>query len=747
MSISTEVQTSNRLIISLDGIWEVEEGNNAEDSPENFTHQASVPGLLTSAEPPFKDVGKFSSVEGQYNRQLMSYITGGRVELEIDEDAKNSEVGGVSYQERDYFWYRRSFRAPSERQHAMLSVLKAQFGSAIWVNGTKVGERDACFTAGSYDLSAAIRWDDENEIVVRVGAHPGVLPQGSVRTYDFEKQGWHPGIWDSIELHCFDGPVIRSVQVAPRLTPREIVIETIVENLDKSREDITLHHQVRDISGEELLGEFRETLHLGAAEQVIHRCTISLPDAELWSPDSPTLYLLNSTTPGDSLSTRFGVREFHFDTPTKRAYLNGKQIFLRGSGVALHRFFEDPLCDSLPWDEEWVRKLLGSGPKKMHWNMLKFTIGPVPRKWLEIADELGLMVNYEFPIWTLKPELFFGYEKKLNHDVVKQEMSDWVRENSNHPSIVWWSSSLETIAPWLGKEVIPEVRKLDLSNRAWGDSFNPPPGPDDPAEAHPYEFSSNGNDETPNFDMISLESRGAFEGPHLGSAPNGHASVIGEYGWLWLTREGNPTLLTEAVYTTLPYPTKTAEQRITTACYLLAGLTEYWRSYRHHAGILFYGYLAASRPDGYTSDYFADVERLQLHPAFEDFVGEAFKPMGVYLNFWQRELQAGTQRTIDIMLCNDEAESKEGTLRLTLEGPNDHFELGEEDFFLGGLGQHTARFTVSLPEPAGAYTLKATATAIDGSSTTSRRWLTLQDEAAQPFLATDVQLSQAFELN
>lgn len=731
--------------MSLDGLWQVEENDSREHAPTTFNHQVRVPGLLSSAEPPFADVGRFSSVEGQYNRQLISLVSGGQITLEIDEAAKTSEYGGVAYQQRDYFWYRRSFRAPEARRHASLSVLKAQFGSEIWVNGAKVGERDASFTAGSYDLSDVIRWNEENELVVRVGAHPGILPQGNALNVDFEKEFWHPGIWDSVELHCFNGPTIRSVQVAPRLTPREIVVETVVENLEQSPTEITLTHEIRSVDGYDILAEFHEILHLDPAELAVHRCTVPFPDAELWSPDSPTLYLLESTTPGDSTQTRFGVREFRFDTATKRAYLNGEPIFLRGSGVALHRFFEDPLCGSLPWTDEWVRKLLGDGPKKMHWNMLKFTIGPVPRKWLDIADELGLMINYEFPIWTLHPTMFFGFEKNHDRAVVKQEMSDWVRENSNHPSIVWWNSSLESVAPWLGKEILPEVRKLDLSSRAWGDSLNPPPGPDDPTEAHPYEFSANGIAGMPKFDMISLESRGAFEGPHLGSAPSGHASVVGEYGWLWLTREGDPTLLTHAVYPTLPFPTETAEQRIRTACYLLAGLTEYWRSYRHHTAVLFYGYLAGSRPGGYTSDYFADIERLQLHPAFEDFVGESFKPMGVYLNFWQRELQTGTERTIDVMLCNDHASIKEGDLLLTLEGQNEQIELAREEFLLGSLGQHTARFIVTLPEQFGAYTLKATATAADGSTTVSRRWVTLQAEAPGPLMVTDAQFGQAFD--
>ena len=737
--------TAKRLTISLDGTWEVGESNADDTPPTAYGHRAPVPGLLFSAEPPFPDIGRFASREFQYNNYMAGLISGGIVQVPVDEAAK-AHPAGIAYQYRDYFWYRRSFRAPSTREHAILEVLKAQFGSKVWLNGVCIGGRNSGFTAGFYDVSAAIRWEADNELVVRVGAHPGVLPEGNARNTDFEKEFWHPGIWDSVELHCFDGPAIRSVQIAPRVNPREVVVETVLENIGAASAKVPLHHRVLAADGATVLGEHRETIALAPSERRTLRCTIALPGAELWRPGAPVLYRLESATAGDSVSTRFGLREFRFDTFTKRSYLNGEPVFLRGCGVALHRFFEDPLCGTLPWNEQWVRKLLGDGPRRMHWNMLKFTIGPVPRKWFDIADELGLMVVYEFPIWTLTPEVFFGYEREFDRAVLKQEMGDWVRDNWNHPSLIYWNTNLESYLPWLAEEILPDVRALDLSNRAWGDGWGPPPESDDPMEDHPYEFSANGIPGRPNFDMVQLESRGAFERPHLGSTPSGHASVIAEYGWLWLTRDGDPTLLTEAVYPTLPYPTSTPAQRIETACYLLAGLTEYWRSFRHYTGVGFYGYLAGSGPRPYTSDYFADIEQLRLHPAFEDYVGEAFKPLGVYLNFWRRELQAGAEQEFIVMLCNDEPVPVRGELILMLESPTRTVELGRKPFALGRLGQQTLRLLVRLPADLGAYTLSARALAVDQSVTVSRRWLSLEKSVPQPprLGESEAQFGQAF---
>src|SRR5207248_2543524 len=116
------------------------------------------------------------------------------------------------------------------------------------------------------------------------------------------------------------------------------------------------------------------TLAPGESKLVLQ--TIRVPGARLWSPESPNLYVLETATGGDSATTRFGMREFRFDTATKRAYLNGRAYFMRGSNITLHRFFEDPLSGTLPWDEAWVRKLLVEIPHQMHWNSFRFCIGP-----------------------------------------------------------------------------------------------------------------------------------------------------------------------------------------------------------------------------------------------------------------------------------------------------------------------------------------------------------------------------------
>ena len=67
-----------------------------------------------------------------------------------------------------------------------------------------------------------------------------------------------------------------------------------------------------------------------------------------------------------------------------------------------------------------------------------------------------------------------------------RQYKDWMRDNWNHPSVAVWDANNETKDDMFGDKIIPAVRALDLSNRPWENSYNPPAGPNDPVEDHPY---------------------------------------------------------------------------------------------------------------------------------------------------------------------------------------------------------------------------------------------------------------------
>lgn len=704
--IMAGVVWAQRVNVPLDGDWEIEDSISPDELPQRYAHTVPVPGLANLATPAFPDVDRFDS------RELISSVKWNK------HPPKTADLPavGISHQDRNYFWYRRSFRVPERKQVAILKISKAQFGTAVWLNHKKIGEHDGCFTAGYFDATAAIRWNGENELVVRIGAHPAVVtPKLAVGT-DFEKLKWTPGIYDSVVLLLSDNPVIKSVQVAPRLASSSILVQTVLHNYGPAG-TFLVRQQIRTWRGGEIVSTLAPMdVPLAAGEIRTVEQTVPLPHARLWSPEDPFLYTLESSTGGDTVATRFGMREFRFDSSTRRAYLNGKPYFLRGSNITLHRFFEDPDCGRLPWDEQWVHKLLAEIPKRMHWNSFRFCIGPVPDRWLQIADEVGLLIQNEFFIWT-GGKGWNNWHAEWDPDLMIGQFREWMRDNWNHPSVAIWDACNETVAPMLGEKVIPAVRGLDLSNRPWENGYNPPVGPDDPVEDHPYLFIR-GWHKKPGFRMTTLE--GMTGG---GAERNyGHAGIVNEYGWLWLLRDGSPTPLTKNVYEDLLGSESSSQQRFELYAYYLAGLTEFWRSYRNHAGVLHFVYLTCSYPGAFTSDHFRDVKTLELEPHFADWVGEAFKPLGVYINFWQPELAAGQERAFPITLINDKPKPVSGELILTLEAANTQPSARmETGFSLAASGRKEFSLTLRVPSRPGQYLLKASAGSPGVAPTVSRR--------------------------
>src|SRR6185369_17056012 len=109
------------------------------------------------------------------------------------------EGNGMRRQQRTHFWYRRTIAVGAQREVALLITHKAQFGTAVWINGTKAGEHFGCFTAGRFNVTSSIHWNADNEIVIRVGADPAQLPPNIPAGTDFEKLKWTPGLYDDVE--------------------------------------------------------------------------------------------------------------------------------------------------------------------------------------------------------------------------------------------------------------------------------------------------------------------------------------------------------------------------------------------------------------------------------------------------------------------------------------------------------------------------------------------------------------------
>jgi beta-galactosidase len=698
-----------RTIINLNGTWDVEESVEADRIPGKFTHQVEVPGLTNQAKPQFPDVDRFYGKEyysNQWTRPMLEKITADIDTMRI----------GYSLQKRNYFWYRKVFTIQEIKEIYILKINKAQFGTVVWINGKKAGGSFSCFASQLYDITQYVKAPGKNVITVRIGAHPGILPPFVPAGNDYEKRHWTPGIYDDIAVICSGYPFIESIQVAPDIHKSEVTVQTVI--IPKTGvKKIMLNFLVKEWrTGKPVISQPLTTT-VDNPEQMIIAHTIPITGAQLWSPENPFLYIIDVSTGSDQISARFGMRELRFETSTKRAYLNDKLIFLRGSNITLHRFFDDSLCRNHPWDEQWVRKLLTDLPKKYHWNSFRFCIGPVPDKWFDIADEAGLIIQNEYFIWSYRPY----WDKELLTDHIK----DWMCDNWNHPSVGWWDINNETHSEIL-TEIIGKVRSLDLSNRAWDNGYNLPQGDNDPVEDHNYKwYTSYGQTDCDSWNLQKFEegtSQKTTNSPH----PSAHACVLNEYGWLWLKRNGQVTLLTSPIYDSIAKGYSNS-QRQELYAYLVAIETEYFRAHRNYAGVLHFDYLTGDFKGAITGDIFKNPETLEPVPVYDDYFSEIFKPLGVYVNFFPKEVLPSSSHNISVMLVNDEYHRINGNIEMQLyNSKGSHVHFTREPFSIGDLSQKTCILEFHFPSEPGDYLLETIAIQDNGEKTICRRKISIR---------------------
>ena len=640
---------AKRKTVLLDGAWQVAEGA-MNDVPKDFGHTVPVPGLVDMTRPAFEEVG-------------------------------------VKSARREAFWYRRTFSLVGPLPAvATLKVGKAMFGSRVMLNGCLLGDHLPCFTAGLFNARDALKSGD-NELLIRVGADRSAVPAPVPTGFDYEKERYIPGIFDSVELVLTGTPHLGNVQVVPDVANQRAQVRLWLKH--GAVGEVTV--EVCEVKSKRVVG--KSSARLTAAPGQVLDLTVPLAACQLWTPESPFLYELTARTSGDEFTTRFGMREFKFDPATGRAVLNGKPYFMRGSNITLYRFFEDPARGDLPWNPDWVRRL-HQRVKDMHWNSLRYCIGFPPEFWYRIADEEGILIQDEFPIWS----------GKFDADELVGEFRQWLEERWNHPGVVIWDACNETNVPETGL-AIQRVRGLDLSNRPWDNGWGPPGELGDCHEAHPYHFY---DAKARLADLVTADPSGDSVFNSNSHRNKGkHAVIINEYGWLWLNRDGSPTTLTQKLYQNMLGKDATSGQRRHRYARYLAADTEFWRSHRKLAGVLHFTALGYSRPAGATSDHWLDVNKLEWEPEFYNYVRDAFAPVGIMIDAWEDTYPAGQSREFPVAVINDLYAEWKGAVRVRLLRDGTTVLEKSQPCEVPALGRTQLAFPIDLPAPPGNYQLEA----------------------------------------
>lgn len=687
---------ARRRTVSLSGSWQIAAGS-PEERPERFDRAIPVPGVVDMATPPFENVGR-------------------NTEFADDGGHKFAMIPDPHYRA---FWYRRAFSVDGPVPPvAVLEIAKAKFGTRVWLNGKSVGEHWPCYTPGRFDVRDHLRPDGQsNELVVRVGSDPLSVGDRAANGFDFEKRSYLAGIYDDVTLTLTGSPWIENVQVVPEIESSTARVVAEIRNASDRAEVSDVVFEVRPYRESGVVGRAEvPDVEIAPGEARRVEARVAIRGCRLWSPESPNLYRLTSRTDADSVETRFGMREFRFDPKSGVGVLNGKRYYLRGSNVCYFRFEEDPLRGDKPWKETWVRALHRRF-KSLHMNSLRYCIGFPPEMWYRVADEEGIIIQDEFPIWTLGEDDM----TPVGVEALAGEYRDWMREHWNHASVLIWDAQNECRFDKT-RRAIDLVRELDLSNRPWDNGWGKPHRPSDVKEDHPYQYSRSmakvhWNPELkplPTLDsVVELYSKLGPEGPR--------PRIVNEYAWLWLRRDGEPTTLTRPGYERYLPGADVATRRDFYARHL-AGMTEALRASRRVAGVLYFCGLGHSWAGCATSDNFADLDRLTFEPRFLEHMQHVFAPVGLMLRV-PDVCSAGGEVEARVVVFSDLGTSWSGDVVVT--GP-DGKAARARDVRVAAYGRAEVAVRVTLPGEAGRHELRAEIVGAGGAPVLSRRVVTVR---------------------
>jgi beta-galactosidase len=680
---SNQKVTEKREVINLNGTWEITQTMNGGKVASDFQATCPVPGFADMAQPSFDSVG-------------------------------------LESEKRNYFWYKTNFNINGKVPDvAILKIHKAKFGTKVYINGKEAGYNLLNFTPTYLEVEDIVKGEgQENELVIRVGTHntvPDTIPFGK----DFEKFYYLPGIFDDVELILSNYPYVNNVQVAPNISNKKIKVQTeIISNL--SVDEFKSKYIVKEKNSRNAVAEgYSPIMKLSPGENKFD-FTIHIPDAKLWSPESPFLYELEISTGADNYNTSFGMRDFRFDPDKGMAVLNDTPRYLRGTNFCFYRFEEDSLRGDLVWNKKWVTQL-HQKYKNSGMNIIRYSVGFPPDFWYDIADSLGILIQDEFNIWT------GGTSKadsiRNNTSILTKEFTRWLRERWNHPSVVIWDANNESDLPYTG-EALSAVRQLDLSDRPWDNGWGVPQRETDAIESHPYFYirfwdwyiKENGlyvpSEKGVWYDFFSgdgnpLHPSNMWNTPYNEGQQWPNAVINNEYEWLWLNRGGVPSSVDSNVYRQLCSEC-TPEERYEYWARSLTAATEYWRCHRKCAATMYFVGLTFSRSHylhSTTADNFINPVTLEFEPNFKKYVLPAFEPIGLMVDRWENNFKAGEKIEVPVYVINDLLEDWQGGLTLGIYREGKEVRILQQALNIPTMGRQIEKFEINMPEEKGKYQL------------------------------------------
>ena len=341
------------------------------------------------------------------------------------------------------------------KAHRILLHFNAAAGDLrIQVNGEDAGKRFDIFFPFDLDVTDLIRFGAPNEILVGVRKASLFDVNGKYgrRTYQGGSfWGQHVvGIWQDVSLVAVPAVRVNDVFVQPQVDQNLLKAEVTLRNDDSADMEVDVSGTIypwNSQADKDGVGMPEPKWKLGKASALrLPPSRVMIPahgektvllqqqvgaSLQLWSPENPALYglVIEVKRHGHAVDrkyTRFGWRQVRLSG--NQVLLNNKPLILKGD--SWHFLGIPQMTRRYAW--AWFSAL-----RDANLNAVRLHAQPYPEFYLDVADEMGILVLDETAIWASDGG------PKLDSDVFWKDtvshVEQLVRRDRNHPSVFGWS--------------------------------------------------------------------------------------------------------------------------------------------------------------------------------------------------------------------------------------------------------------------------------------------------------------------
>ena len=382
-------------------------------------------------------------------------------------------------------FYKKNFTLDNlkELPYVALSFEAVYMNSAVWVNGKLAGEWKYGYSPFEFDISELVH-EGQNQVLV-------------IAVYQNCNTRWYSGAGIIRDVHLIRTPAVHLVSDGVYFSAKPLdenklegewvvkvtseingVVQLSEDTVSLSEDTVSLSGLTRQSlferdprvkpEGDKLVlseGDIlvcRHVLEDQSGNEFIHfegDGTYTIKSPHLWNLTDPYFYILKTqlfTSDGtllDKTSQHVGFKYAKF-TPDKGFFLNGIHQKIYG---ACHHHDQGAL--GAAFNKEALRRQFAK-LKEMGVNAVRCSHNPPPKDWMDLCDEMGLLVDDEaFDMWE-KPKTPFDYGNYFN-DWCERDVAAWVRRDRNHPSLIMWSVGNEIYDTHVGNglEITKRLRK------------------------------------------------------------------------------------------------------------------------------------------------------------------------------------------------------------------------------------------------------------------------------------------------